>query len=59
MAEAMGLKALTSRSPAIASHPTKFHPKVSTRSKIIGGTHRQTNTERQAGDLISLLSFCK
>jgi hypothetical protein len=38
MFEAMGLKVVALRSPA------KFHPNLSTGSKVIVGTHRQTHT---------------
>jgi hypothetical protein len=36
---------------------TKFHENLSSRSEVISGGHRQT--DRQTGDLISILSFFK
>jgi hypothetical protein len=59
MIEAMGLK-------IIASRPHEWHYLRINFMKIYKvvqsycwGTHRQTHTQRQTGDLISLLSFLK
>jgi hypothetical protein len=50
--EAMGLKIIASRSPWMASPPTKFHENLPVDSKlIISGGHRNT------GDLINQLWF--
>jgi hypothetical protein len=50
MVEAAGLKNKASRSPAMASLPTKFHKNQPTGSKLL-------LRGRQAGDLISHLSI--
>jgi hypothetical protein len=63
MVEAMGLRIITLRSPLMSSLTTKFHENLPMDSKVIRGTHRQTErhthiqTDRQTGDLINLLSF--
>jgi hypothetical protein len=55
MVEAMGLK-LSHQGPLEWHHlPMKFHEYLPVRSKVISGAH----TDRQDGDLISLLIFLK
>jgi hypothetical protein len=55
--EAMGLKLLHRGTLEWRYLRTKFHENLQSGSKVISGGHRGTQTERQAVDLISLLSF--
>jgi hypothetical protein len=55
MSEATRLKIVVPKSPSMASPATKFHENPPIGSKVINGGH--TKTHRQAGAMISILSF--
>jgi hypothetical protein len=55
--EDMGLKLLHTGTLEWHYLRTKFHENLQSGSKVISGGHRDRQTERQAVDLISPLSF--
>jgi hypothetical protein len=57
MIEAMGLK-LLQRGPLEWHYlHTKFHENLQSGSEVVSGGHTDRQTDRQTGDLISVLSF--